>query len=66
MGIEEEVDQCADEGCAACQLSLCAVCKGFEGSLPTHCPGEPMDGNLQTDVYVGEINYVDGQWRKKA
>ncbi len=43
-----------------------------EGSLPSDCPGERMNGRMPDLVYAGELNYIRGpgwvrpgdtQWR---
>ena len=43
----------------------CAQCGGFEGSLPTECPGERMARAVEQRVYAGSIDFVGGQWRSK-
>lgn len=45
------------EGCAACH-----VCRGFEGSLPTECPGRRMTSGEQERVYAGVLDFKNGQW----
>lgn len=44
-------------------LSACTVCHAFEGAWPDECPGEPMTADQVDEVYAGQINYRDGQWR---
>jgi hypothetical protein len=54
-------------GCQFCDGGLfsCTVCGGFEGSLPTDCPGARMNEVQQDDVYAGRIDYRDGRgWVK--
>jgi len=41
-------------------LSLCTVCGGAEGSLPTDCPGSRMSAELSESVYAGLADYRDG------
>lgn len=49
-------------GCQFCEggLFACTVCRGFEGSLPTDCPGVVMTEELQNVVYAGNADYRDG------
>lgn len=54
-------------GCGECHTCTwgarhCLRCRGTEGSLPTDCPGKPMDSDTQDRVFDREIDYVDGQW----
>ena len=44
------------------ELAACVKCRGCEGGLPTDCPGEPMSGELQHDVYHGRTDYRNGRW----
>jgi hypothetical protein len=43
-------------------LVHCKVCGGAEASLPTHCPGERMSEETESDVQNGLTDYRDGQW----
>lgn len=43
-------------------LSACEVCGGFEGAMPSDCPGEPMTYARGQEVYRGEIDFRDGNW----
>ena len=45
------------EGCCHCP-----ACDGFEGSLPTECPGQSMPGSIQDRVYAGDLDFKDGRW----
>lgn len=50
-------------GCMFCDGGLfsCTVCGGFEGSLPTDCPGVLMT-QVQNDlVYEGKIDFRAGR-----
>lgn len=48
----------ADCNCCLCSgLSLCCVCGGGEGSLPTDCPGQRMHDLLNDEVYAGSVDY---------
>lgn len=46
-------------------LSLCRVCGGAEGSLPTDCPGTFMTEDQQDHVYAGAIDFVGSTWVKR-
>lgn len=43
-------------------LASCSVCKGGEGTLPSECPGAPMDEATQAAVYSGARDYRNGAW----
>jgi hypothetical protein len=45
--------------CPICDggLSLCTVCGGAEGSMPTDCPGHRMQAEVSDAVYAGEVDY---------
>lgn len=45
-------------------LHLCDVCGGAEGSLTTDCPGVKMTAEQSDAVYLGDLDFVDGEWRK--
>lgn len=54
-------------GCIFCDggLFLCTVCKGFEGTLPTDCPGVKMTEGQSDAVYAGMLDYREGRgWVK--
>ena len=42
----------------------CRVCRGFEGSTPTECPGVAMSSEVGDLVYAGSIDYREGRWQK--
>lgn len=52
--------------CNVCFLTICAVCGGAEGSLPTECPGVKMTTQEAYMVLEGVIDYYDGAWRWKT
>lgn len=58
-----EKDECMEGRCMFCSggLSMCTVCGGAEGSMPTDCPGEPMSWDTGQQVYEGLIDYRRGQ-----
>lgn len=44
--------------CGFCNgLSMCNICGGAEGSIPTDCPGERMHEIVEQEVYAGELDY---------
>ena len=55
--------KCDEQYCQFCDGGLfhCTVCHGFEGSLPTDCPGARMNEVQVDDVYAGRIDYRDGR-----
>jgi hypothetical protein len=54
---------CDDLGCTICELFICSVCGGAEGSLTTDCPGVKVPYEVGQRVYAGEIDYINGVWR---
>lgn len=50
--------------CAECNLSVCTVCRAYEGGLTTHCPGAFVPVELSDRVYGGEIDFRSGKWRE--
>lgn len=52
---------CGPYGCNLCNLFLCSVCHGAEGSLPTDCPGVRMTEIQETLVYDGQLDYREGK-----
>lgn len=58
-------ENCRVEGnCPICDggLAFCVVCKGFEASLPTECPGRPLDAAEEAEIMAGAINFRAGKW----
>lgn len=39
------------------ELEYCKVCMGFEGSMPTDCPGSTMTREQSDKVYAGNLDY---------
>jgi hypothetical protein len=62
--IYKKHEKCTTANCMICDggLSLCTVCGGLEGGLPTECPGEQMTMDRQQEVYEGKIDFVGGAW----
>lgn len=50
-------DPDCDGRCVLCNLFICSVCCGAEGSLPTDCPGVQMSMLLSDEVYAGRLDY---------
>lgn len=56
---------CRRSYCGYCEGNLfsCIICHGFEGSLPTDCPGERMSDEVQGNIYAGRIDFrSDSGW----
>lgn len=48
------------------ELEYCKVCMGFEGSMPTDCPGEKMTAEQSDKVYAGNLDYKKAEgWVNK-
>lgn len=43
-------------------LTVCNICGGAEGSLPTSCPGESMDYMRKYYITFGKIDFVNDDW----
>lgn len=55
-------------GCMLCHggLALCTECGGFEGAMPTDCPGERIPSFLCDEIYNGALDYRRDQgWVQK-
>ena len=50
-----------DRSCNICDggLSLCTVCGGAEGSMPTACPGYKLTREQLDDIYAGKLDFLD-------
>lgn len=57
--------ECGPYGCNLCNLFLCSVCGGAEGSLATECPGYRVPTVMNDLVYAGAIDFVAGRWVTK-
>lgn len=55
---------CENPHCNICVggLAFCTVCKGAEASLPTECPGRPLNATEEAEIMAGELNFRDGKW----
>jgi hypothetical protein len=59
-----------EKGCNGCMfcnggLASCTRCGGFEGSLPSECPGEKMTEEQETAIYAGALDFRAGTWVNK-
>ena len=43
-------------------LSLCKVCGGAEGAMPTDCPGRALSEQQLDDIYAGRLDYMSSVW----
>ena len=43
-------------------LTLCKVCRGAEGAMPTDCPGERLTGDQLDEIYSHRLDYKGGEW----
>ena len=57
-------ENCQKPHCEICDggLSVCAVCGGGEGSLPSECPGQKMTSEQDNAVYAGDLDFKCGEW----
>ncbi len=53
---------CGPYGCNICNLFICSVCGGGEGSLTTDCCGYKVPYAMDQLVYAGTIDFVEGRW----
>ena len=55
---------CEKHFCLFCKggLGLCTVCNGFEGELPTECPGREMTKTEKDAIYTQGHDFRDGEW----
>jgi hypothetical protein len=55
---------CERAYCSICEggLMICTACGGAEGSLPTHCPQEPIPQDDQDRIYAGKLDFRNGFW----
>jgi hypothetical protein len=56
-----------EDGGWSCQfcaggLWACSVCDGFEGAMPTQCPGARMTADQSDAVYKGRLDFRAGRW----
>ena len=56
---------CGPYGCNVCNLFICSICGGAEGSLTTDCCGYKVPYVMDKLVYAGAIDFVVDQWVTK-
>lgn len=56
---------CDNPFCFICEggLSVCKVCGGAGGDLPSECPGVKMSSTQRDMVYNGLLDYRNGTWK---
>lgn len=50
------------DNCMFCELTICMVCGGGEATLPTECPGMRLLPGQEDLIYIGQLDYVNGEW----
>jgi hypothetical protein len=62
--MKHRLHQCNDERCYPCEngLSVCEVCGGAEGMLPTECPGQKMTEAVMQAVMDDRVDFRGGLW----
>jgi hypothetical protein len=53
-------------GCNLCELFVCKLCEAGEGTLPSHCPGEPISSDDQTLIYHNTLDFHLGAWINRS
>lgn len=56
---------CGPYGCGVCNLFICELCGGAEGSLTTDCPCYKVPYVMGQLVYAGAIDFIVDQWVEK-
>lgn len=59
---------CNHVGCQFCDggLGWCTVCDGFEGTLPTECPGRKITEEEAAKIYKWKsLDFINGEWVEK-
>ena len=61
-------EKCEPEclGCHLCNLFVCKFCKAGEGTLPQHCPGEPISEDDQQLIYTNTLDFHLGAWINRS
>lgn len=56
--------ECDSPACMFCEggLFACEVCDSFEGATTTDCPGAKMTQAQRDLVYIGKLDFRDGEW----
>lgn len=55
-------NECDNETCPVCNLSVCLVCGAYEGGLTTECCGEHLNMDDIDDIYQGKKDFRYGKW----
>lgn len=58
-------ENCDDIGCNICNLYICSMCGGAEGSLTTDCPCYQVPYIMGQLVYAEAIDFVVDKWVTK-
>jgi len=56
---------CENMSCSICNLWVCSMCGGAEGSLTTDCPCYQVPYVMRQLVYAGAIDFVVDKWVTK-
>lgn len=48
--------------CMVCCCGYCVKCMGYEGGLPTECPGRILTFDESDAIYQGRLDFREGQW----
>jgi hypothetical protein len=60
-------EKCRDGlGCVVTNLFICKFCKAAEGTLPQHCPGEPISYDDQQLIYTNTLDFHLGVWINRS
>jgi hypothetical protein len=59
-------ENCEQLSCNICDLFVCAVCNGAEGSLSTECCGRRLTVEEEDNIYDEKIDFINGEWVKKT
>lgn len=57
--------ECGPYGCDICNLFICSICNGAEGSPTTDCPCYTVPTDMQDLVMAGKIDFVVDKWVSK-
>jgi hypothetical protein len=70
MATQHVRQECTDPDCTGncnlCNLFMCKVCKGAEGSLPTDCPGRKLTDAEEDAIMAGRLDFKNGEWARPA
>lgn len=43
-------------------LTLCRVCGGAEGAMPTDCPAKVIGVDRLDEIFAGRLDFTAGEW----